>query len=290
MRLLTSLLFVAAAAAGAAGCVGDVGAEDPGTTDDNNNNNNNNNNTDPRPAKDIFKADVYPAVGKCSGGACHDIAGASGAVSKFYGATADTTYDAAVKQPSLVGTFTSISPILAKIQVGHKGLSYTSDETTKITNWLAKETAERSAGGGSNQPPPYDPKAALKEWSGCLSLANFQAANMTTAWSTLAADNLQKCINCHQGAVGGFLILNNTQNYFDAITKTTGTMLMYFTVDTVAQKVIVNTGALKSANLIQGHPTFNATTNAGLTALQKLYDSTLARKTANQCDPPRLTD
>jgi hypothetical protein len=289
MRLLTSLLFVAAAAAGAAGCVGDVGAEDPGNND-NNNNNNNNNTTDTRAAKDIFKADVYPAVGKCSGGSCHDIGGSSGALSKFYGATADTTYDAAVKQVSLVGTFSSIAPILTHIQAGHKGLSYTADETTKITNWLAKETAERAATGGSNQPPPYDPKATLKEWSGCMSLQNFTAANMTTAWSTLAADNLQKCINCHQGAVGGFLILNNAQNYFDAITKTTATMLMYFTVDTTAQKVIVNTGSFKSANLVQGHPTFNATTNAGITALQKLYDLTVARKTANQCDPPRLLD
>lgn len=281
MRLLPSLVFLAAAAAG---CVGDVGP------DDNNNNNNNNNNNDTRTAKAIFTADVYPAVAKCSGGACHDIGGASGAISKFYSPTAETAYSASVMLPSLVGTFSSLAPILQHIQAGHKGVSYTADESTKITTWLAKETSERSGGGGSNQPPPYDAKAALKEWSGCLSLANFATAKMTQAWSTLGADNLQKCVSCHQGGIAGFYISTTEQQFFDGITKNTAFLLKYFTVDTVAQKVIVNTGSFVSANKISGHPTFNTTTNAGLTALNSLYDLTVTRKTANQCDPSRLID
>jgi hypothetical protein len=278
--LLTSILVLAA------GCVGNVGSEnmgDDGTTNDT------------RPAKTVFKADVFPALGKCSGGACHDIGGTSSALSKFYNVDADMTYTATVMTPTLVDNFSSLAPILQHIQGGHKGLMYSPDEATKITNWLAKETSERAGGGGgggggSNQPPAFDSKKALETWSGCLSVANFKTANMTNAFNTLAADNLQKCVNCHQGAISGFYIGTAEQTYFDQVTQHTAYLLKYFTVDSAAQKVIVNLASFKSATMISGHPTFNPTTNIGVTALNKLYELTTARQTANQCDPSRLKD
>jgi hypothetical protein len=277
MRLLTTILFLTA------GCVGSIGDEDPGDG------NPDPNPTDGRAARVIFKADVHPAMGKCSGGVCHDINATSGAIGKFYDVNADTAYDATVIAPTMVNTFESIAPILTHVQAGHKGLSYTPDETGKITAWLAAETKER-AKAGPNTPPPFDAKGALKEWSGCMSLENFTAANMTTAWAQLGADNLQKCLNCHNGGVAGFLIINNAQQFFTQLTASSAYLLKYFTVDTVARKVIVNVGSFQAATKIAGHPTFNATTNAGMTALLKLYESTLARKAANLCDPPRLVD
>jgi hypothetical protein len=281
MRLLPSLVFLAAAAA--AGCVGDVGPDDPGG--DGSGSGSGSGNVDPRPAKEIFTSDVYPAL-RCGSSGCHDIGGASGAVSKFYSPSADTTYTTAIGQSTLVGTFTSSAPILQKVVVEqHKGVVYTADEQKKITTWLAKETFERKDG-----PPPFDAQKALKDWSGCMTIADFTSANMTAAWSALGADNLQKCINCHQSAVGNFIIVNNAQNFYDSLTKHSYFLLKYFTVDNQQKKVIVNTTSFVGANNITSHPTFNATTNAGMTALAKLYDLAAAKQTANQCEPGRLVD
>jgi hypothetical protein len=282
MRLLTSILFLAAA-----GCVGSIGDENPGDDPKDPDPNP----TDTRTAKEMFTADVHPAVAKCSGGACHDInATASPALSKFYNADASTSYDATVNTTALIGSpaFTSLAPILTHVQAGHKGLAYTPDEASKITNWLAAETKERA--DNPDLPPPFDAVAALKEWSGCMSLENFNAANMAPAWSTLAADNLQKCLNCHVGGVAGFYISCNATNFFNAISTQAAYLIKYFGVDGAARKVIVNTGAFESANKIGGHPTFPVDTNAGMIALKKFYESTLARKELNQCDPPRLID
>ncbi len=281
MRLLLTTICLLAA-----GCIGSIGDENQGG----NGSNNGSNNVDPRPAKDIFKADVHPLVAKCSGAVCHDVTATSAAASKFYAADADASYTATVAAATLVGTFTSIAPIIQYVKAGHQGLNWSSDEESKIANWLAKETAERSGGGGSNQPPPFDPKALLATWSGCMTLENFNAANMTQAWATLGANNLMKCINCHNGGVAAFLISNDPAAFFAGISEQLAYMLKYFTVSNADRKVVVNVGAFKSANVITNHPTFNAETNAGMTALTKFYDSTMAKMMANTCDPPRLKE
>jgi hypothetical protein len=285
MRLLTTIFFLAAT-----GCVENIGTDGPGGGggDDGTD--------DPPPsgvtAKQMFKTDVYPAIGKCSGGGCHDLNATSAALGKFYTSAADTTYDATVVAPSIVSTFSSLAPILQHVKAGHKGVTYSADETTKITAWLAKETQERAnppPGGGPPPPPPFDAKALLKTWSGCMTQANFDAANMTQAWSTLAADNLQKCLNCHIGGAAGFYISNNATAFFSQISQNTAFLLKYFSVNTAEKKVVINTAAFESANKIQKHPTFPLT-NAGMTALQKFYESTLAKQAAETCDPPRLLD
>jgi hypothetical protein len=287
MRLLTTFFFLAAAAAG---CVGSVGPGDTG--DDGGDDGTDPPPTDPRPAKDIFKADVHAALGKCSGSGCHGINATSAAVGKFYTMDAEASYNAIVMARSISSDFSALAPVLTFVQAGHKGLSYSADETTKIKNWLAKETEERKNTPGPVPVPAVDPKKLLGDWSGCMTQENFNAAGMTQAWSTLAADNLQKCINCHGGGLNGFFVSTNATGYFNLLTQTTSFLLKYFTVDTVAGKVIVNTGSFKSAAAlpITTHPPFNPTTNAGMTALQKLYDSTLAKQTAGTCDPSRLKD
>ena len=284
MRLLLSTLFIFAA-----GCVGSVGDDSQGDGGDGDGPN-------PPPtgrtAREIFKQDVHPALAKCQSGGCHDVNATSPALSKFYSPSADTAYDAVVMTPTLIGSpaFSEIAPVLTFVKAGHKGLNWSPDEETKIKAWLAKETSERQMGGGSNQPPPFDAKGALKEWSGCLSQANFDAAGMAPAWSTLAGDNLQKCLNCHNGGVAGFYISGNSQQFFNAISTQSAFLLKYFTVNAAERKIVIATGAFQSANNIQLHPTFPVETNAGMVALKKLYESTAARKAANQCDQPRLVD
>ena len=277
MRLLTTtVLFFAV------GCVGTIGdSQTPGDDDGSGSN--------PPPAtmgRTAFKSDVHPALGKCSGAGCHDSNGVSGTLSRFYNVDADLSYDAVVNAPLLVGTFGSIAPILSHIAAGHKAVVYSPDEISKITNWLSVETTERA---GGTRPPPPDPKILLREWSGCMSLANFTTAQMPTAWGNLAANTGQKCTNCHEAGLG-ILISANANNFFNATATQSYFMLKFFTVDTAANKVIINTGSFTSASTLAGHPSFNPTTNAGMTALKSFYDLTMARKTAGTCDPARLMD
>ena len=114
-------------------------------------------------------------MARCAGPACHDITAVAASLSHFYDADAKKSYDQTVKSTTLVGQFTSISPILTKVQAGHQNVSYTPDEVTTITNWLAAESEARK---DVTPPPSVDPKQLLREWSGCMSIANFQTAKM----------------------------------------------------------------------------------------------------------------
>lgn len=280
MRLLLTSISILLAA----GCIGSVGDENPGGDGDGDGDGGGGGN---KMGKAVYKRDVHPIMNRCSGGACHETTAASAALSKFYSADADVSYDAASKSATLVGTFSSIAPIITKIEAGHQNQTYSADDKTKILNWLSVETADRMDG---NTPPPVDPKVLLREWSGCMSLENFNAANMTQAWATLGADDLRKCLNCHNGGVDGFLISANAQQFFDGMSQQAEFLLKYFSVNTNENKVVVNTGSFTTANLIQNHPSFPAATNAGMTALQAFYTSTAARKAAGGCDPARLKD
>lgn len=274
--LLTSILLLSA------GCVGSIGDENPGGGDDDDD--------DDQPQKMgevVFKRDVHPAMLKCSSAGCHDITAVSAALSKFYDADPDKSYDATVMSPTLVGTFSSIEPIITKIEAGgHNNMTYSADEKSKILNWLSIEAEERK---GETPTPTVDPKALLREWSGCMSLENFNAANMTQAWATLGADDDRLCMSCHQGGLG-FYIVNNPQTYFDVLSSTSAFLVKYFSVSTVDNKVVVNSGSLENANKIAGHPTFPVKTNAGYLALEEFYMLTATRKMMGQCDQPRLKD
>jgi hypothetical protein len=285
MRLLPIILVLAT------GCVGSVGDEDGGGDGSGSGSGSGMG----QRAKAAFKNDVHPVILKCSGGVCHDTTATSAALSKFYNADQEVSYNASVTSASLIGTFSAAAPIITHIEAGHKGLSWSPDEKTKITGWLAKETQERmDGGGGSNTPPVFDAKAALKTFSGCVKLADFTASGMTAGWANLAGDNQAKCLNCHLGGVAGFLISNNNQQFFDGMTSYTGFFQKYFTVDGTAKTVVVNKGSFIAANMIVtptgNHPTFPVETNAGMVALKKLYDLAKAHQTAGTCDPARLKD
>jgi hypothetical protein len=127
----------------------------------------------------------------------------------------------------------------------------------------------------------------LRTWSGCMTLANFQAAGMTNAWGTLAATNKQVCANCHQYGAFGFIATKDETAFFDAITQHSSMMAMYFTADVPNRNVIVNLNSFKAANVSAGHPAFDPVSNPGMTALDKFHAATAAIAT---CDPPKLVD
>lgn len=227
-------------------------------------------------------------MARCSGGACHETTAVSAALSKFYAADAAASYDATVASSSLVGGFVSTAPILTHIAAGHQAVTYTPDEISKITNWLSVETAERAGGGGSNEPPPVDPKALLRDWSGCMTQANFDAALMAQKWGVYATNTNQACINCHQTGLG-ILINSDPATMFNAMSQRTAFMLKFFSVNTQEKKIVINTGSFMSANILTNHPPFSLE-NPAMTALQTFYDTTLAKQTAGGCDPARLLD
>ena len=286
MRHLFAVLLGSALAAG---CMGSVGEESSTPTPDSGGS------TTGKQGPTIYARDVHPAMNKCSGGACHNADAVSSALGKFYSMDASATYTKLEGAPSIIGggaqAFSSIAPILKHIEAGHKGITYTPDEATKITNWLAKEVEERK--GSSPTTPAEDPKEVLKKFSGCLTIADFNTAQMAQRWGALAADNAQKCLNCHQGGTAGFIVSTNADLFFKVMTENSAYMLKYFTVDSnvTPMKVVINTGSMTSAGVtLVGHPRFNPTTNAGMTALKSFYDLAMAKQAAGTCTAPLIKD
>jgi hypothetical protein len=150
---------------------------------------------------------------------------------------------------------------------------------------------------GPDAPPPTAAevtKQLVEEWSGCMSLASFTTAKMTD-WADVNA-GANKCQSCHAVGEYGFIASMDADQMFAAISTNKYMLLAFFVVDlsngTTNAKIITNVVNLTAAGSgqppHQQHPTYPAM-NAGTTALGKFYDSTMARKIAGACDPPRLT-
>ena len=82
------------------------------------------------------------------------------------------------------------------------------------------------------------------------------------------------------------------QTLFDLVKANRYYVLQFVTVDlaqgAAAAKVVINRASFQSVGLGQAphteHPRFNPDTNAGMTALQRFYDLTMAR-IATECAP-----
>jgi len=269
----------------ASGCVAGVDFDEPGPGS-----NSPDAGVDPtaKAGKQLYMSTVHPIMtAQCATAACH-----GQATPGIYGwvqADAGASYDMIVTLPTLIGTYTPASAtILTKItpSAPHYTASYTDDDRSKITAWLAQEVIDRQG-----DPPPIDPIQKLREWTGCMSLENFQATNMTPAWGNLTASQ-QLCRNCHGGGAFAFMSGNgqDAEPFFNTITTQRDLLLKYFTVDATGQ-IVINTAAFQNAGVtLQGHPRFDPTNNAGMIALAEFYDLTLERQAANMCDPPRLPE
>lgn len=298
MRILLSLI----ASLGLAACVGSVGGDDgidpPDTPDP----------QDPNPsaaaeAKRLYENNVYSIVAaKCIG--CHNAAGPVGNATGFVAAQKAGSHDVVKGYTAAMGDLTVTgAPIVTKVTVSptpsHAALSYSAEEMDKFTAWLAKELEAKVPGGdpnpGTTESPAQATARVLKEWSGCQTLTDFNAANMT-AWGNMQADG-SACRTCHNEGVYGFIASNLAEpNFFKYITEDKYYMLQYFSVDlsggVANAKMIINKKSFEGVGLgnapHESHPRFNPNQNAGMTALQKYYDDTMTRKMNGTCDPPRL--
>jgi len=132
-----------------------------------------------------------------------------------------------------------------------------------------------------------DTKAAFRQWSGCMTMTNFQAATMTTAWSTLVTNEGKQCLNCHDQGAYNFIASDDETAFFTGLSQHSYFLSMYFRVDPATKKVEINTDSFKGANSAAGHPRFNVTSNQGLTALTTFHAATAAN---TACEPPRMLD
>lgn len=301
-------LLAAIATVDLMGCIGSVeqGGNPLETGDgDGNDNGDNPAGGDLTAAKQLFDTTVYAIISaKCTGSACHAETSQGATLTRFVATDPAQGWQTATNYQALVGNFTpTAAPILTKLPAGipHQGVSYTADETTKITAWLTKELELRN--GQPNQPttPGQESLAqaserVLAEFAGCMTLADFQAANMAEDWGDMNAQNNQQCENCHATGGEGFVASRQEAFMWNVFSNRKYYFLQYLTVDLLggasAAKVIINETSFRGVATAQAphqeHPTFNAGPNSqGMQALQQFYDLVVARKTAGMCGAPR---
>lgn len=281
MRHLLAVVLGSVFAAGCMGAVGDEGSG-PGTTPDAPGG------TTGKMGQTLYTTNVHPAMNRCSGGACHSSTASSAALGKFYEMDAAAGYARIVVTSATIGegaqAFGSLAPILSKIAAGHQGMVYSDDEKSKIANWLSVELNERKEDKPTT--PPVNAKEVLKTFSGCLTIADFNTAQMAQKWSALASASGQKCLNCHQAGGDGFIVNANADLMFKVMTENSAYLLKFFSVDTstATPKVVVNTGSMTNAGVtIASHPRFDPLNNAGMIALKQFYDLAAAKQAAGTC-------
>ena len=253
-------------------------------------------------ARSMFETNVYPILaGAARCIQCHSSAGPVGNVTGFVAPQAVDGYVTAVGFQALVGDWTPTgAPILLKIAAGHNGMTYTTDEKSKISAWLNQELTAR-AGQTTTTPPGQESPAdatvrLINEWSGCMTQANFVAANMT-AWGNMRANN-SACKTCHVSGEFGQIASDAVNPFFTVISTNKYYMAQYFSIDLTQgvanAKVIINTKSFTGVGTGLAphteHPRFTLQGSTGMTALQKFYDLTVANKTAvpTKCGPSTL--
>jgi hypothetical protein len=300
MRTLLMLI----ASAGLAACVGDISSNaDPVNGNDGNDNGDNPTGADLTAAKKLFDDNIYSIVNaKCSGGGCHSENAQSATLTRFVATDAARGWEVAVNYTALVSNFTpTTAPILTMIKSGHKGMSYTADESTKITEWLTKELELRNGQPNQPQQPGGETLSQAAErvmaaFAGCMTQQNFNAANMANAWGNLNTQNNQQCENCHATGGEGFIASRDATAFFNVVSTKKMFFLQYFTVDltqgAAKAAVKINEVSFKGVATAQDphreHPTFNATNNQGMTALKTFFNTTSAAVTAGTCQPKPL--
>jgi len=259
-------------------------------------------------AKKLFEDNVHPiSIQYCAG--CHTAGMPQGNVTGWVSPDLSNAYVTAVGFQAVIGDWTPTgAPILTKITNPnkdsadpHRSINYSDSEIAKITDWLNKELEARGAtggGGGSGaETPGQVTERLLQEWSGCMDLTNFEAADMRQMGQSQS--NEGRCKPCHSLGEQGMIASDTSQPFFDTITQDKYYMLQYFSVDlskgVAMATIMVNTrsfdGVGNGLSPHQAHPPFDPNNIAGMAALQTFYQTTMAAKMAapnGVCGPTKL--
>jgi len=138
-----------------------------------------------------------------------------------------------------------------------------------------------SSNGSSEETDP------LALWSGCITSADFALTNFAAAWDGLETSE-GFCKQCHVSP-GSFQLPVGENNFFAAITTNRAVLGQFFRVDnsTTPAQIVVNVGTFQAVASGPSHPRFDLD-NAGMTALDQLYQLALNHQQADQCGPPTL--
>jgi mono/diheme cytochrome c family protein len=321
---MRALLLATIASVSLIGCVGELdggmtggGGDDstvgPGT------------NPNPNPdsqARKKFEENVYPiikstGVADCS--SCHNAAGPAGNVTGFVAPDLADAYATVTSYQTVVGNFApNAAGILTKIAAGHQGRTYSQAQIDSITDWLNTEVSERATGGTgtgtgtgtSNETYSAATARVLNNWSACMSLTNFNTANMAQAWGQMQTNNGERCAACHSTGGYGFMATGIAETkaggppgLFTTMATNQYYLVMYYSVD-LSDTTRDATGKLMNAKMklnedsFKGvaqniaphvqHPSFNYTNSQGINALKTFYTSTAAAVAAGNCGTTKL--
>ena len=126
----------------------------------------------------------------------------------------------------------------------------------------------------------------------CMTVTDFRASTMPTAWNNIVAENNTRCRNCHETGAEGFIVSGIEQHFFDVISTNKFYALQFFTYSTTETpfKVVANqaamTGVSQGIDPHREHPRFDpaqgiAASTAFATRVQARYDAN-----AGTCPPP----
>jgi hypothetical protein len=135
-------------------------------------------------------------------------------------------------------------------------------------------------------PPPPDPMAVLATFQSCMTLADFQAANMPGTWGNMTTTtNTTKCVTCHVNGGNGFIASTNAQAFFNVLQTDKYYLLEFVTVAPSSEggyQVVADDHQIPSVGTGQAphaeHPRFMAT--AGMAAVHAFVDATLSHCSA----------
>lgn len=320
---MRALLLATIASVSLIGCVGEL---DGGGGDDQGGTVGPGTNPNPNPdsqARKKFEQNVYPIIkspgtmADCS--SCHSATGPAGNVTGFVTPDVSDAYATATSYQAIVGNFApNAAGILTKVAQGHVGRVYTQAQIDSITDWLNTEVTERATGGGGGGTPTGSQetyaaatKRLMNDWSACMTLANFNAANMAQAWGNMQANNGERCAACHSTGGYGFMasgIATTNPNggppgMFTVMSTDKYFLPMYYTVDLSdttrdASGKLINAKMKFNEESFKGvaqniaphvqHPSFNYTNSQGINALKTFYTSTAAAVAAGNCGTPKL--
>jgi hypothetical protein len=233
-------------------------------------------------AKALFESNVRaPLSATCNpGGACH-----SSQDPAFVAADPLGAYDTVTihKDRLYPGYESAGTQLLANgTGGGHYGATFTPNDVGAIEAWLAQEKLDAAAGGGVAV-------SAMAEWSGCMSLADWEAEGVADAWADKNANGQGNCDTCHNLGADGFMASNQDGRVFEYVSGYPAFMPSYFTLDSTGTKVVINRSRLENVgNQIsphENHGNFDVDGDA-MDRLIQFYDLTMQRKLAGQCGPP----
>jgi hypothetical protein len=257
----------------------------------------------------LFQQDILPMITGCgAAGLCHTGEGTDPL--KFLGLGGQENYYSSIVNYAQVhgGWEMAQASMVTKLELdaanvgNHYGyLPWDQQQLETIQAWFAAEKIARAGdngGGGEPTEPggPTDSRTLLAEWSGCMTLENWEASNMGD-WDNKGTNN-GACANCHNEGQFWININPNSEIMFEMNRYElfiTGFFAPKMNPDGTGEIVpaydkLVRVGQGNTAGSL--HPTFNTDieNDQYFQYLTEFYELTKALKDAGQCGPPGFPD